>query len=99
MLLCVSAKYNFFYKVFSKITASGLLGSSAENIEDFFAIARNSLRLYLKKKVGPVFRSSDKVRKDLSEADLAELIGSWLEVGSTCFQFFDSLKAIDLRFE
>ena len=65
-----------------KMTASALVCSSAETMDDFFASARNSLRVYLRKKVGPVFRSSEKVKKDLSEGDLAELIGSWLEVGN-----------------
>jgi hypothetical protein len=59
-------------------------------MEEFFATARSSLRLHLRKKVGPVFRASDQVKKDLSEEDLAELVGSWLEVGSVWFQFFVS---------
>ena len=77
-------------KLFLNMTISSFFGSTAENMDDFFAAARKSLRVYLRKKVGPVFRSSEKVKKDLSEADLAELIGSWLEVGFVCFQFLKS---------
>ena len=67
--------------------------SRAAIIEDFFSAARKSLLAHLHKNVAPVFRSSEAVRRNLSEEELVELTTSWLEARAPA-PFMKSLKML-----